>query len=146
VGSARALIACRVVPAAAEALWYDTDRWPAFVDGCARVVAVEGQWPEPGAEVRWESTPAGRGDVVERVVAYEPGAGQELQVEDARLAGTQRIGFSPLEDGGSAVTLELAYRLKGAGLTGALVDVLFVRRAITDSLHRTLVRFAGELG
>ena len=59
----------------AETCWYDTDRWPEWMDGLARVVAVEGDWPGVGSSVTWESGPAGRGRVRERVIAYEPLAG-----------------------------------------------------------------------
>ena len=33
----------------AETLWYDTDRWPAWIDGMARVRKVAGDWPGAGA-------------------------------------------------------------------------------------------------
>ena len=126
---------------AAERLWFDTSRWAAFVDGFARVVEVRGAWPGPGSRVVWESTPAGRGRVVERVVDQRPGDGQELRVEDPRLAGKQRIGFTALEDG-VGVELELEYELTDGGPFSGIVDVLFVRRALRDSMRRTLSRFA----
>src|SRR5438270_1315246 len=110
MGQARAVIACRAPLPAAEALWYDTTRWPAFIDGCDRVVAVDGPWPDVGAEVRWESTPAGRGTVLERVVSFEAGAGQAVSVVDTRLSGTQRVDFEGLAAGGTGVALELDYR------------------------------------
>ena len=31
----------------AEALWYDRARWPAFVDGFARVARIDDSWPLP---------------------------------------------------------------------------------------------------
>ena len=75
----------------AERLWYDTGRWPSWVDGLAEVTAVDPGWPHAGASVTWSSGPAGRGRVVERVVEHEPLAGQELEVEDDSLRGRQRI-------------------------------------------------------
>ena len=51
----------------AEALWYDTSRWPTFVDGFAHVVKKEGDWPAAPSTLVWQSTPAGRGRVLERV-------------------------------------------------------------------------------
>lgn len=133
-------------PADAEELWYDTDRWPAFIDGCARIVSVQGPWPRAGAEVTWESTPAGRGRVVERVERYEPGVGQSTHVRDAASAGTQRVAFEALH-GGVGVQLELDYELQSSSrLLRPLLDVLFVRRAQTESLVRTLERFGHELG
>ena len=64
-----------------ERRWYDTGRWPSWVDGLERVLDVSGPWPEPGAVVTWESGPAGRGRVVERVVEHEPLKGQTIDVQ-----------------------------------------------------------------
>jgi hypothetical protein len=78
------------------------------------------------------------------VVAYEPREGQALAVEDERLRGTQRVSFQP-GPGGVAVGFELTYELKDRNALTPVVDVLFIRRALRDSLRRTLVRFAREL-
>jgi hypothetical protein len=129
---------------AVERLWYDTSRWPSFIDGFGHLVKVEGDWPEAGACVVWDSTAAGRGRVVERVIEHAPGGGQSLEVEDPRLRGTQRIRFERLEDG-IMVGLDLEYELKQRTPLQPLVDVLFIRRALRDSLRRTLARFAYEL-
>jgi hypothetical protein len=129
---------------AIERLWYDTSRWPSFIDGFGHLLKVEGGWPAAGSRVVWDSTPAGRGRVAERVVSYEPGAGQSSEVEDPRLRGTQSVGFELLEDG-VAVTLELDYELKQRNPLSGLVDLLFIRRAIRDSLVRTLQHFSREL-
>jgi hypothetical protein len=128
-------------PDAAEALWYDTARWPSFIDGFGRLVKVEGDWPRAGSHVVWDSTPHGRGRVVERVVEHGPGAGQALEVEDPRLTGTQRVAFGALDDG-TEVSLTLDYRLKQRNPLQPVVDLLFIRRALRDSLRRTLVRFS----
>src|SRR3954447_18121643 len=130
--------------AAAVALWLDTKRWPAFIDGFGHVVDVEGDWPNPGATVVWQSTPEGRGRVLERVVSYDPLGGQATEVDDQRMTGTQRIEFEQLAEGVKA-TLELEYRLKGAGPMRWVTDFLFIRRAFNDSLRRTLDRFPTEL-
>jgi hypothetical protein len=128
-----------------EALWYDTSRWPSFVDGFARVVKVDGGWPQAGGRLVWESTPAGRGRVVERVIEHEPGRGQTAEVEDPKLRGTQRVEFEALADG-TAVALMLDYELKEpASPLRPVVDLLFIRRALRDALRRTLGRFSREL-
>jgi hypothetical protein len=127
----------------AETLWYDTERWPEWVDGLRRMIAVEGDWPGAGAVVRWESTPAGRGRVVERVVDYAPGRGQTLEVEDDSIRGRQTVAFYELE-GGVRVELALEYELKARSLLTRIIDVLFIRRAMTDSLRSTLLRFGVE--
>src|SRR4051812_1119164 len=123
--------------AEAEELWYDPQRWAGFIDGFHHVVKVEGGWPAVGARAVWDSTPAGRGRVSERVVEYEPGRGQTLEVDDPRMRGTQRVEFVPLDDG-TEVRLELEYELKEGNLLTPLVDLLFIRRALRDALRRTL--------
>jgi hypothetical protein len=130
--------------AEAERLWLDLSRWPAFVDGFATLSRHEGDWPQPGTRIVWDSLRDGRGRVVENVVAYEPGAGQLVRVEDPALIGTQRVGFTPY-DGGCEIALELTYELKQDGVARVLADRFFVRRALGDALRRTLRRFAVEL-
>ncbi len=127
-----------------ETLWYDHTRWQGFVDGLHHVELVEGDWPEPGARVAWASNPGGRGRVIERVRSYEPRVEQTLDVEDEKTTGTQRVAFSALE-AGVRVELELDYAIRNPTLTTALSDFFFIRRAQTDSLRRTLLRFAREL-
>jgi len=129
---------------AAEALWYDTSRWPSYVDGLKHVARVEAGWPAVGGRVLWDSFPGGRGRVQERVQAYEARTGQTATVEDEQIRGTQRVSFAPAEDG-VTVTLELEYELKERRPGMWLVDLVFVRRAQKESLGRTLRRFAVEL-
>ena len=130
--------------AIAEQLFYDTERWPSWVDGLARVTRRDGDWPAAGTQLEWESHPGGRGRVIERVVAFEPGVGQAIEVADARMRATQTVGFEVLE-GGVSVRLGLDYRLVDAGLLGRVTDALFIRRALGDSMRRTLERFGREL-
>jgi Polyketide cyclase / dehydrase and lipid transport len=126
----------------AEDLWYDPVRWPSWVDGFGHVVDIAETWPAEGA-LRWNSTPGGRGLVLEQVTAYEPRSGQTLAVEDGRLRGTQRVEFKPGPET-VRVTVSLEYELKERNPLTPLVDGLFVRREIAASLRRTLARFARE--
>jgi hypothetical protein len=130
--------------AEAEALWYDTSRWASFVDGFGHVAKLEGPWPDVGSRLVWDSPPGGRGRVSERVTAYIVRSQQRLEVEDERLEGTQTVEFAAAEEG-CRITLTLDYRLKNARPGSKLVDVLFIRRAIRDSLTRTAHRFRREL-
>jgi hypothetical protein len=143
----RAVHAQRTFPGSvheAEAFWYDTSRWPTWVDGLGHVVKVQGPWPEVGAMVVWDSRPAGRGRVVERVVAREPLEGQALDIEDESIRGRQTINFTPAE-GHVEVDLSLEYEIKKRSIVTPAVDVLFIRRAMAVSLARTLARFGVEL-
>ena len=126
----------------AEALWYDPVRWAAWVDGFGHVVELSEDWPAAGT-LQWNSTPEGRGRVLEIVTAYEQRSGQTLAVEDSRLRGTQRVEFTPGHEV-VKVTLSLDYELKQRAPLTPLLDLLFVRRAVTASLRRTLDRFARE--
>jgi hypothetical protein len=128
----------------AETCWYDTDRWPAWVDGLERVVDVSDTWPNLGATVAWKSGPAGRGDVVERVVEFEPLARQTVAVRDGSIEGRQSVAFAPVPDG-VEVTLELSYQLIRPSPLTPLLDALFIRRAMATSLQRTLARFGVAL-
>jgi hypothetical protein len=143
VGRVRATITVPGRAAEAEELWYDPHRWAAWIDGFGHVAKLEGDWPQAGARLLWDSRPQGRGRVQERVTAYEPRSGQTLEVEDERLHGTQTVTFEPIGDE-VRVTLSLDYELKQHGPFRRLTDVLFTRRALRDSLRRTLVRFAHE--
>lgn len=128
-----------------EQRWYDTSRWTAWVEGLRRVVEVTGDWPSVGSSVTWDSGPAGRGHVVERVVAHEPLAGQTVAVEDSSITGRQSVAFVPVDDG-VEVELTLAYELKKRSLFTPLVDSLFIKRAMATSLATTLSRFGAEVG
>jgi hypothetical protein len=96
----------------------------------------------------WESVPGGRGRVSERVNSSGP---DELatRVVDESLIGVQTVSFHPSEDGTSVVEITLEYELNPTsvwrrGPLGKLADLLFIRRALGDSLARTLRRFAAE--
>ena len=128
----------------AEMCWYDTARWPAWVDGLERVSEVSATWPAAGATVIWQSGPAGRGRVTERVIAHEPLEGQTTEVEDDSIRGHQSVSFVPAGDR-VEVRMALEYEIKQRSIFTPLVDVLFIRRAMTASLRTTLTRFGVEL-
>jgi hypothetical protein len=131
-----------LAPEAALRLWTDVGRWPSFVEGFARVVEQDPEWPAEGGRVIWESVPAGRGRVTEKVSDDGPDRLATLVFED-RLAGMQTFRVAESE-AGARVQLSLEYTLTKYGPLGALADVIFIRRALRDSLRRTLSRFAVE--
>jgi hypothetical protein len=142
MGRATASIEVPGLASEAEALWYDPVRWASWVDGFGHVVELPDGWPAEGT-LQWNSTPEGRGRVLETVTAYEPRAGQSLSVEDGRLRGTQRVEFTPGPDA-VKVALTLDYELKQRNPLTPLLDRVFVRREVAASLRRTLARFARE--
>jgi hypothetical protein len=128
----------------AETLWYDTDRWASWVDGLDRVERVAGEWPGVGGIVSWESGPAGRGRVTERVASYEPRSGQTVEVEDDSIRGRQSVAFMP-EDDAVSVELTLEYEIKRRSPLTPLIDLLFIRPAFRGSIQATLHHFGVEL-
>jgi hypothetical protein len=127
----------------AEELWYDPHRWAAWIDGFGHVTKLEGDWPRPGARLLWDSRPQGRGRVQEQVTEYEARTGQTLEVEDGRLIGAQSVRFAP-EGDSTIVILTLEYTLKQRTIITPIVDALFIRRSLRDSLRRTVTRFGHE--
>jgi hypothetical protein len=140
---ARAAAYVPLSPQEAYELWTDVRRWATFVDGFAHVNRVDDAWPATGAKVVWKSVPGGRGVVTEKVTRAEPAAVHEVTVLEEKMHGTQRVAFTPGEDG-TRVDLTLDYRVSVGGPLKPVVDVLFIRRAQNDALARTLRRFATE--
>ena len=129
-------------PDAAVALWRDLRRWPSFVEGFARVVSSSPDWPAKGAKVDWETGPGGRGRVSEKVTQNSAHA-FATRVAEERLFGVQTFRAVPAE-GGSRVEIVLDYELTSESPLRGVTDVLFIRRALRDSLTRTLRRYATE--
>jgi Polyketide cyclase / dehydrase and lipid transport len=135
-------------PAAAAALWADVSRWPTFVEGFAHLISKDESWPAEGSKLVWESMPGGRGRVTEKVIAHSEGT-LATRLLETSLSGVQTVTFEPGGDGGTLVALSLEYDLNPTtvwrqGGLGKVVNLLFIRRALTDSLVRTLRRFATE--
>ncbi len=139
----REAIATALPPGRAYELWIDVRRWPTFVDGFKHAERIDERWPGEGAKLVWRSTPDGRGIVTERVTDSVEGRRLVTHVFEERLTGTQTVTFEP-DEAGSLVELELDYELVKGGPLSGITDVLFIRRAQTDALRRTLRRFATE--
>jgi hypothetical protein len=143
VRTARAEAEVALAPEAALRLWTDVSRMPSFVEGLARVVEADPDWPAAGARLIWESVPAGRGRVTEKVTGDAGPDRFGTLVFEERLAGRQTFRVVESE-GGARVELSLEYTLTKYGPLGALADAIFIRRALRDMLRRTLTRFAVE--
>jgi len=144
MGDVRGVIDVRATPAKAEALWLDTQRWPSFLDGFGRLAKRSPDWPAEGARASWGTGPAGRGLVLYVVREREPGVTVVLSEEDERITGDQRATFEAFDEG-CRMTVQLSYEVKPGKGVPKVIDFLFVRRAMTESLRRTLIRFAAEL-
>ncbi len=129
-------------PEPAVALWRDLGRWPSFVEGFARVIQQSSGWPSEGAKVVWETGTGGRGRVSEKVTENAACA-FATRVVEKRLFGTQTFRAEPAGDG-SLVEVALEYELTSESPLGGLTDMLFIRRALRESLARTLRRYAVE--
>jgi polyketide cyclase/dehydrase/lipid transport protein len=140
----RRTLTCPRSVATVQAMWFDVQGWAAWVDGFATLVDRDERWPRVGGRLVWQSTPHGRGRVTEVVCEQHDSAGYAATVSDPQMSGTQRVRF---EAGGqdTHVTLELDYRLRRRRPGGFVIDLLFIRRAVGDSLARTLEAFAAEL-
>ena len=144
MGVARDAITIELTAARAFDLWTDLTRWATFIDGFAHVDRVDDSWPAEGAKLVWRSGPAGRGVVTERVVVAEPGERFVTQVFEERMRAAQAVLFEALDDGSTRLDIELDYTLTRGGPLAGVTDLLFIRRAQTDAIRRTLRRFAAE--
>ena len=140
--TARATAGVRLTPEDALALWCDTGRWPSFVEGFGHLLECSPGWPAVEERVVWESTPGGRGRVTEKVVERETDRFATMVFEEA-LAGRQTLRAVRAPEG-ALVELSLEYTLTKYGPFSFVADALFIRRALGDSLHRTLFRFGVE--
>ena len=122
----------------ASRLWTDVNRWPTFVDGFGHVVRIDDTWPEPGSKVVWESGPAGRGIVTERILERDD-EHVVTEVFDEQMHGRQTAFFEP-----GRVLMQLDYELAKSGPFSKITDVLFIRRALAMALERTIRRFSTE--
>jgi Polyketide cyclase / dehydrase and lipid transport len=143
-----------VISASLAEVWdyyFAPGTWAAWVDGFGGVDASEG-YPEAGGTLRWHSTPAGRGEVTERVVEHEPRRLHRVEFSDPESTGTMATTFeiaAQAGEGGGAgatrVTQEMSYRPRRSGPLGPLTDILFVRSQVQRSLARSLERLRREV-
>ena len=119
--------------------YFDPARWPAWVDGFQAVVAADG-YPQAGGTLRWRSTPAGRGEVTERVLEHEERRRHLVQFEDSATRGELEVAFA-IEGDGTRLRQALKYRLTQRGPIAVLASVLFIRSQMRRSLERSLLAF-----
>ncbi len=128
-------------------LYFDRDRWAAWVDGYAAPAGVSGGYPEQGGKLRWRSTPAGRGEVSERVIVHEPRSLHRIAFEDTATEGELETRFEirPADEGRmTCVAQALTYRLRKGGPLAPVTDLLFIRSQQRRSLQRSLIELRLE--
>ena len=131
-----------VPPDEVAALWWNTARWPGFIEGFAHVHRREDPWPLAGGRIVWDARhDSPRGRVAEHVVSRDGDGGGDVTLEDARLQGVQRVRFAATP-GGTLATLDLDYSLKVSA--APVVDLLYLRRRLRAGLERTLDRLGRE--
>ena len=123
--------------------YFEPRGWPAWVDGFGRTETSAG-YPQAGGSLRWRSIPAGRGEVTEHVLEHEPRRLHRVAFRDPESVGELRTTFE-IAGQGTAVTLELEYRLRKRGPFAWLTDRLFIRSQVRGSLARTLARLKLEV-
>jgi hypothetical protein len=116
--------------------YFDPAGWPEWVEGFQRVERSEG-YPETDGTLVWQSNPAGRGTVTERVLAHEPRTLHRIEFSDPQSSGELTTRFA-IEGDATRVTLELAYTVGRGGPLAWVTDVLFARSQVTASLRRSL--------
>lgn len=140
-----------VIAASAAEVWaiyFEPTTWPTWVDGFGGVDDSDG-YPEQGGTLRWHSTPAGRGRVVERVLEYAPRTRHRIEFSDDESEGELTTTLEVVSGEGSEpatrVTQALTYQLRGAGPLRSVTDYLFVRPQMQRSLGRSLERLRREV-
>ena len=119
--------------------YFDARGWGSWVDGYQEAIEVDG-YPEAGGILRWRSIPAGRGEVIERVLEHEPRRRHLIAFTDPAMAGELETRFE-IEGERTRVSQRLEYRLLDRGPIARLGAVLFVRGQIRQSVQRSLLAF-----
>jgi uncharacterized protein YndB with AHSA1/START domain len=135
-----------LIPASLAEVWdlyFDPDRWRAWVDEFHAVDSISDGYPEIGGRLVWHSGEAGRGQVTETVVDHEPRRLHKIRFADPHAEGEQLTSFA-IEGDGTKVKIELVYGLMQPGLLGPITDRLFIRSQMGGSLARSLEGLRSE--
>ena len=117
--------------------YFDPEGWRQWVDGFAAVIDSDG-YPHEAGTLRWQSIPAGRGEVVETVLRHEPRRLHLVEFSDPAMTGTLETRFG-VEGEATNVTQALEYRLLARGPLARLAALLFVRGQLRASMRRSLL-------
>ena len=123
--------------------YFDPGGWQAWVDGFGEVISSEG-YPEVGGTLRWSSTPAGRGEVIETVAEHHPRRLHRIDFVDPQTEGELTTTFE-IRGEATHVAQRLAYRLVSGGPFGWVSDKLFIRSQQRGSIQRSLLGLKHEV-
>ena len=123
--------------------YFEPRRWPDWVDSFGSVVEIDG-YPEAGGMLRWKSIPAGRGEVVEKVLEHEHRRKHRVKFTDPSLEGEMTVTFA-IEGEGTKIVASMDYRLLEKSVFARLGALLFLKAQIRGTLRRSLDAFAPEV-
>jgi len=119
--------------------YFDPGGWVEWVDGFGHTVESAG-YPNVGGQLVWQSIPAGRGEVTERVTEHAPRRRHRTSFSDPTMEGELDVRFE-IEGEGTRITHALDYRLLERGPIARLGAMLFVRGQVRASIRRSLLTF-----
>jgi hypothetical protein len=124
-------------------LYFEPRSWPDWVDSFGSVIEIDG-YPDAGGRLRWKSIPAGRGEVVEKVLEHEPRRKHRIEFADPSLAGEMTVTFA-IEGDGTKIVASMDYRLLDRSAFARLGALLFLKAQLRGTLRRSLDAFAPEV-
>ncbi|MDX6586228.1 MAG: hypothetical protein QOI31_701 [Solirubrobacterales bacterium] len=124
-------------------LYFEPRSWPDWVDSFGSVIEIDG-YPDAGGRLRWKSIPAGRGEVMEKVLEHEPRRKHRIEFADPSLAGEMTVTFA-IEGDGTKIVASMDYRLLDRSAFARLGALLFLKAQLRGTLRRSLDAFAPEV-
>jgi hypothetical protein len=124
-------------------LYFEPRNWPDWVDSFGSLIEIDG-YPDAGGTLRWKSVPAGRGEVVEKVLEHEPRRKHRIEFADPSLAGQMTVTFA-IEGEGTKIVAAMDYRLLDKSVFARLGALLFLKAQLRGTLRRSLDAFAPEV-
>jgi Polyketide cyclase / dehydrase and lipid transport len=135
-----------LVPASLADVWdhyFEPRSWPDWVDSFGSVIEIDG-YPEAGGTLRWKSVPAGRGEVVEKVLEHEYRRRHRIEFSDPSMEGEMTVTFS-IEGEGTKIVTSMDYRLLDKSVFARLGALLFLKAQLRGTLRRSLDAFAPDV-
>jgi uncharacterized protein YndB with AHSA1/START domain len=116
--------------------YFEPRSWPDWVDSFGSVIEIGG-YPDAGGTLRWKSVPAGRGEVVEKVLEHEPRRKHRIKFTDPSMEGEMTVTFK-IEGEGTKIVASMDYRLLDKSIFARLGALLFLKAQLRGTLRRSL--------